>query len=98
MFLIQNLAERLMLILIEASILVCLVAVVVVRVVFLGESSLSVTEVECLRVGFGLVVVEVEVKDLKVVVKAVVRLVWGCLSGRMYLFIYLLIYLFIYFC
>ena len=51
MFLIQNLAERLVLILIEAGIFVCLVAVVVVRVVFLGESSLSVAEVECLRVG-----------------------------------------------
>ena len=50
MFLIQNLAERLVLILIEAGIFVCLVAVVVVRVVFLGESSLS-AEVECLRVG-----------------------------------------------
>ena len=51
MFLIQNLAERLVLILIEAGIFVCLVAVVVVRVVFLGESSLSVAEVEFLRVG-----------------------------------------------
>ena len=37
MFLIQNLAERLMLILIEASILVCLVAVVVVRGVSWGK-------------------------------------------------------------
>ena len=45
----------LMLIIIRACILVCVVIVVVVGVVFFGERSLSVTEVECLGVNFELV-------------------------------------------
>ena len=63
---------------------------------FYGELSLLVMKIECLGVGFGLVgavifslsgdfvalLVEVEVvEDLELVVKAVVRLVWGCLGG-----------------
>ena len=72
--------------------LVCLVAVVVVGVVFFGVLSLLVMEMECLEVGFGLVgddilnlgrdfvvlVVEVDVKDIELEVKAIVRLIWGC--------------------
>ena len=67
---------------------VCMVAVVV----FLGVLSLLVMEMECLEVGFGLVrddilnlgrdfvalVVEVDVKDIELEVKAIVRLIWGC--------------------
>ena len=61
---------------------------------------LSVTEVEleCLGVSFGLVggdifdlgggfvavVMEMEVDDLELEVGVVVRLVWGCLNGRLY--------------
>ena len=83
---------------IRASILVCLVAVVVVRVLSFGERSLSMTEVECLEVDFRLVgdgifdldgdfmvaLVEVNVEHLELGMEDAVRLVWGCLSWRMY--------------
>ena len=49
---IQNLGGGLVSIFIRAGILVCLEAVVVVVVVFFGERSLSITEVECLKVDF----------------------------------------------
>ena len=52
---IQNLGGRLVLIFIRAGISVCVVEGVVVEVVFFRERSLSVTEVECLGVRFGLV-------------------------------------------
>ena len=85
--------------LIRAGTLACLVVVVAVGIISFGKRSLLVKEVEYLRVGFGLVggdifnlygdfvakVVEVEVEDLELVVKAAVRLVWDCLNGRMYL-------------
>ena len=72
--------------------LVCMVAVVVVGVVFFGVLFLLVMEMECLEVGFGLVgddilnlgrdfvvlVVEVDVKDIELEVKAIVRLISGC--------------------
>ena len=95
---IRNLGGCLVLIFIRADILVCVMAVVVVGVMFFRKRVLSVTEVECLGVSFGLVgggifnlsggfvvlVVEVRLEDLELVVKAVVRLIWGCLSGMMY--------------
>ena len=66
-------------------------------VISFEKRCLSVTEVECLGVGFGLVrgdifdlggdfvavVVEMEVEDLELEVEAVARLVLGCLNGRM---------------
>ena len=81
-----------------------MVAVGVMVVVAVGVISFSekrcssVTEVECLRVGFGLVegdildlsegfialVVEMEVDDLELEVGAAVRLFWGCLNWRLY--------------
>ena len=96
---IRNLGGRLVLIFTRAGILVCVVGVVVVGVVFFRERSLSVTEVECLGVGVGLVgggifdlggdfvavVVKKGVEDFELVVKTVVRLVGDCLSGSMYL-------------
>ena len=96
---IGSLGGKLVLMLIRAGTLACLVVVVAVGIISFGKRSLLVKEVEYLRVGFGLVggdifnlygdfvakVVEVEVEDLELVVKAVVRLVWDCLNGRMYL-------------
>ena len=69
--------------------------VVAVRVIsFFEKVCLSVTEVECLDVSFGLVrgdifdlgedFVVVVVDDLELEVGAVVRLVWGCLNARLY--------------
>ena len=104
----QNLGGRLVLMLMRAGILVgevvVVVAVGVMVVVVAGVISfsekrcLSVTEVECLRVGFGLVeggifdlsggfialVVEMEKDDLELEVGAVARLIWGCLNWRLY--------------
>ena len=48
----QNLGGKLVLIFIIAGISICMVVVVVVGVMFFGECSLSVMEVECLGVGF----------------------------------------------
>ena len=86
--------ERLVLIFIRAGILVFVVLVTVVWVVFFGERSLSVKKLEWLGVGLGLVggsifdlcgdFVATVVEDLQLVLKAVVRLVWDCLRGRMY--------------
>ena len=95
---IRNLDGRLTLIFARAGILVCVVVVVVVGVLFFRKYSLLVTEMECLGIGFGLLrggilklggnfvamVVKVEVKDLELVIKAVVRLVWGYLGRRIY--------------
>ena len=77
---------------IRTGILVCVVTVLGMRVLFFRERFLSLTEMW----GFGVmgggvfdlggdfaVVVEVEAKALELVVKVVVRLVWGCFSGRM---------------
>ena len=50
---IQNLGGSLVLIFIRVGILVCLVAVVVTGVVFFGECSLSMAEVEYLGVDFS---------------------------------------------
>ena len=96
----RNLGGRLG-ILICVGTLVCMVAVVVAGVVFFGLLSLLVMEMECLEVGFGLVgddilnlgrdfvalVVEVDVEDIELEVKAIVRLIWGCsrVSGGEYL-------------
>ena len=69
-----------------------------VRVVSFGERSLSMTEVECLEVDFRLVgggifdlggdfmvvLVELDMEHLELGMKDAVRLVWGCLSWRMY--------------
>ena len=83
---------------------VVVVAVEVMVVVAVGVISFSekrcssVTKVECLGVGFGLVggdildlsggfialVVEMEVDDLELEAGAVVRLIWGCLNWRLY--------------
>ena len=49
---IRNLFGRLVLIFIRAGVLVCAVVVVDVGVVFFGERFLSVTDVECLGVGW----------------------------------------------
>ena len=87
----RNLGGRLG-ILICVGTLVCMVAVVVAGVVFFGVLSLLVMEMECLEVGFGLVrddilnlgrdfvalVVEVDVEDIELEVKAIVRLIWRC--------------------
>ena len=95
---VGSLVGRLVLMLIRAGILVCVTVVVVVGMVCFGNRSLSVKEVEYLGVGFRLVggdifsldedfeevVVEVEVEDLELVVKALVRLVCGCLNSRIY--------------
>ena len=102
---LQNLGGRLVLMFIRADILASEVVVVVVGVmvvVTVGETSfsekrcLTVTEVECLGVrfglmggdvgGFGAVVVEMEVDDLEleVEVRAVIRLVWSSVNGRLY--------------
>ena len=64
---------------------------------FSEERCLSVMEVECLGVSFGLVggnifdfvgavvvVVEMEVDDLELEVGAVVRIVWSCVNGKLY--------------
>ena len=65
---------------------------------FSEKQCLSMTEMECLEVGFGLVgddildfcggiievVVEIEVDDLGLEVVAVVRLIWSCLNWRLY--------------
>ena len=97
----QNLGGRLVLML-RAGILVGEVVVVVVGVmavkgvgvICFEKCCLSVMEVECLGVGFGLVgvdifdlggnfivkVVEIETEDLKLEVGAVVRLVWDSLK------------------
>ena len=97
----QNLGGRLVLML-RAGILVGEVVVVVVGVmavkgvgvICFEKRCLSVMEVECLGVGFGLVgvdifdlggdfivkVVEIETEDLKLEVGAVVRLVWDSLK------------------
>ena len=98
----------LVLMLMRAGILVGGVVVVVVGwmvvvgvgvISFSEEQCLSLTEVECLRVGFGLVgsdifdfggglavvvVVEMEVDDLELEVGAVVRIVWSCVNGKLY--------------
>ena len=85
--------------LMSAGILVGDVVVVAMGVMPSFEKRcLSVTEVECIGVGFGLVegdifdmagnvhavVVEMEVDDLELEVRFVVRLVWSCLNGRLY--------------
>ena len=85
--------------LMSAGILVGDVVVVAMGVMPSFEKRcLSVTEVECVGVGFGLVegdifdmagnvhavVVEMEVDDLELEVQFVVRLVWSCLNGRLY--------------
>ena len=82
-----------------AGILVGEEVVVAVAVISFSEKQcLSVTEMECLEVGFGLVgddildfcwgiievVVEMEVDDLGLEVVAVVRLIWSCLNWRLY--------------
>ena len=73
-----------------------MVVVAVGVISFSEKRCLSVTE--CLQVGFGLVegdildlsegfialVVEMEVDDLELEVRAVVRLIWGCLNLRLY--------------
>ena len=78
--------------------MVCAVVVVVVGEVLFRERSLMVMEGEILGVGLGLVgcgifdlggdfrtvVVEVELGDLELGVKAILRLVWGCFRGRIY--------------
>lgn len=76
-----------------AGILVGKEVVVAVAVISFSEKQcLSMTEMECLEVGFGLVgddilnlgrdfvalVVEVDVEDIELEVKAIVRLIWGC--------------------
>ena len=96
---IQNLGGRLVLMLIRAGILVGEMVVVAGGVISFSEKRcLSVTEVECLRVGFGLVegdildlsggfialLVEMEVDDLELEVGTVVRLIWGYLNWRLY--------------
>ena len=95
---IQTLGGSLVLIFIRTGILVCLVAVVEVRVVSFGERSLSMTDVECLEVDFRLVgdgmfdlggdfmvvLVEEDVEHLELGMEDAVWLVWGCLSWRMY--------------
>ena len=94
----QNLGGRLVLMLMSTGIVVGEVLVVAVGVRSFEKRCLSVTEVECLEVDFGLVggdifdlggdfvavVVEMEVEELELEIGAVVRLVWGCLNGRMY--------------
>ena len=52
---IRNLGGKLVLIFIMAGILVCVVAVVLVRMELFRECSFSVIEVEYLVVGFGVV-------------------------------------------
>ena len=95
--------EALVLIFISPGILVRVVLVIVVVMVFLRKRSLSVTKLECLGVGIGLVqgsifglggnfvavVLEVGLVDLELVMKAVVRVVKDCKSGRTY-FLYCL--------
>ena len=75
-----------------------MVVVAVGVISFSEKRCLSVTEVECLRVGFGLVegdildlsggfialVAEMEVDDLELEVGAVVRLICCCLNCRLY--------------
>ena len=75
-----------------------MVVVAVVVIFFSEKRCLSVTELECLRVGFGLVggdlfdfggdfvavVGEMEVDDLELEVGAVVRVVWSCVNGELY--------------
>lgn len=87
----QNLGGRLVFIFIKAGILVFMVEVTVMGIMLFGEHSFLVTEVECLGVCFWLVrgvifnlvgdfvagVMEMEVEDLELVMKAVVRLFWG---------------------
>ena len=99
----QNLGGRLVLMLMRADCLVGEVVVVVVGVmvvVVVEKPCLSVTELECLGVGFGLVgddifdsgrgfvamVVEMEVDDLELELEVgvVARLVWSCVNGRLY--------------
>ena len=107
----QNLGGRVVLILMRAGCLVGELIVVVVEVMlvvavgvisFSKKRCLSVMEVECLGVGFGLVgddifdfggvfvavVVEMEVDDLELEVEVgdVVSLVWSCVNGRLYFF------------
>lgn len=96
---IGSLGGKLVLMLIRAGILAFLVVVEAVGIISFGKRSLLVKEVEYLRVAFGLVggdifnldgnfvgkVVELEVEGLELVGKAVVRLAWDCLNGRMYL-------------
>ena len=104
---LQNLGGRLVLMLMRAGILVgwvvvvgveVMVVVAVVVISFSEKRCLSVTELECLRVGFGLVggdlfdfggdfvavVGEMEVDDLELEVGAVVRVVWSCVNGELY--------------
>ena len=102
----QNLSGRLVLmlragILVGEVVVVVVVGVMVVKglgVICFEKHCLSVMEVECLCVGFGLVgvdifdlggdfiveVVEIEMEALKLEVGAVVRLVWDSLNERMY--------------
>ena len=99
----QNLGGRLVLMLMRADCLVGEVVVVlggVMVVVVVEKPCLSVTELECLGVGFGLVgddifdfgggfvamVVEMEVDDLELELEVgvVARLVWSCVNGRLY--------------
>ena len=102
----QNLSGRLVLmlragILVGEVVVVVVVGVMVVKglgVICFEKRCLSVMEVECLCVGFGLVgvdifdlggdfiveVVEIEMEALKLEVGAVVRLVWDSLNERMY--------------
>ena len=96
---IGSLGGKLVLMLIRAGILFFLVVVEAVGIISFGKRSFLVMEVEYLRVVFGLVggdifnldgdfvgkVVELEVEGLELVGKAVVRLAWDCLNGRMYL-------------
>ena len=71
----------------------------VVGVICFSEKHyLSVTKVECLGIGFGLlggdifdfggffivVVVEMDVDHLELEIKAVVRLVWSCVNEKLY--------------
>ena len=61
-----------------------------------GRMFLVVMEVECLEMkllrggifdldgNFGVLGMELEVKNFELVVKVVVKLSWGCLSERMY--------------
>ena len=106
---VWNLDERLVLMLMRAVILVGGQVVVAVRVmvVVLGmvsfeERYLSVMEVECWRLGFGLiggdiskfgggflvVVVEMEVSDLELEVEDVVKMVWYCVNGKLFFFFF----------
>ena len=95
----QNLGGRLVLMLLRTGILAGELVVVAVGVISFSEiRCFSVTEMECLRVGFGLLegdildlsggfialVLEMEVDDLELEVGAVVRLIWGYLNWRLY--------------